>query len=133
MLFYERILPMPTIIKNTHSLLVETKRKAHGSVPWHVRTNVWCPPTDMYETETSFVVKVEIAGANDEDIEVILQEDLLLISGVRSDSSEHRAYHQMEIPFGKFSVNITLPVSVNIDGAMAEYRNGFLTIELPKE
>ena len=69
----------------------------------------------------------------DEDLEVIVQDDFLLIRGARSDSSERRAYHQMEIPFGKFSVNIKLPVPVLTEGAEAEYKDGFLTINLPKE
>jgi len=94
---------------------------------------VWRPPTDVYETETNVVVKVEIAGIRDEDIEVIVQDDLLQVTGARSDSSERRAYHQMEIPFGKFSVSIKLPASVLTDGASAEYEDGFLTINFPKE
>jgi HSP20 family protein len=79
------------------------------------------------------VVKVEIAGISEEDLEVVVQGNQLLISGTRSDSSERRAYHQMEIPFGKFTVGIELPVSVITEGASAEYKHGFLTINLPKE
>ena len=69
----------------------------------------------------------------DDDLEVIVQDDLLLIKGARSDSSERRAYHQMEIPFGKFSISIKLPANVRTEGADAEYKDGFLTISLPKE
>ena len=124
---------MPTIIKKTHSLLVENKHETYGSAAWHVRSNVWRPPTDVYETETKVVVKVEIAGTHDEDLELLVQGNLLSISGKRSDISDHRAYHQMEIPFGKFSLNIELPVNVDTDNANAEYKNGFLTIEFPKD
>jgi HSP20 family protein len=123
---------MPTIIRKPPSFLLETRRETYHSVTWHVRSNVWRPPTDVYETEKSVVVKVEIAGLRDEDIEVVIQENLLLVSGVRSDSSERRAYHQMEIPFGKFSIGIELPASVLIENANAEYKDGFLTINLPK-
>ena len=114
-------------------MLVETKHKAYSSVTWHVQSNVWRPPTDVYETETTIVVNVEVAGANDEDLEVTIQGNLLLISGTRSDASERRAYHQMEIPFGKFSFSIEIPVNIIADDANAEYKNGFLTINLPKE
>jgi HSP20 family protein len=79
------------------------------------------------------VVKVEIAGIRDEDVEVVVQGNRLLISGKRLDSSERRAYHQMEISYGKFAVDIELPISVMTDGANAEYKDGFLTITLPKE
>jgi len=98
-----------------------------------MRSNVWHPPTDVYETETSVVVKVEAAGIRDDDLDVIVQDDMLLIQGSRSDSSERRAYHQMEIPFGKFSVSLKLPANVRTEGAEAEYKDGFLTIILPKE
>jgi len=124
---------MPTIIRKSQSLLVETRRETYNNVAWHVRSNVWRPPTDVYETESGVVVKVEIAGIRDEDLEAVVQGDLLLISGTRTDSSERRAYHQMEIPFGKFSVGVELPASVNTEGANAEYKDGFLTIYLPKE
>jgi len=124
---------MPTIIRKSESLLIESKHKPSNSADWHIRSNVWRPPTDVYETETSVVVKVEAAGIRDDDLEVIVQDDLLLIGGARSDSSERRAYHQMEIPFGKFSVNIKLPANVLTEGAEAEYKDGFLTINLPKE
>jgi HSP20 family protein len=76
---------------------------------------------------------MEIAGVKEEDIEVVIQDGLLLVNGIRSDSNERRSYHQMEIQFGKFSVGIELPVRVNAEGATAEYRDGFLTIQLPKE
>jgi HSP20 family protein len=124
---------MLRIIRKPQSLLVETKRELYSSVTWHVRPSLWRPPTDLYETEMSVVVKVEIAGVRDEDLEVIIQGNQLLISGKRMDSSERRAYHQMEIPYGKFVVDIELPVGVNTEGASADYKDGFLTINLPKE
>ena len=124
---------MPTIIRKSHPVLIETRRDVYGSVTWHVRSNVWRPPTDVYETEENLIVKMEIAGMRDEDLEVVVQDNLLLISGSRSDSIERKAYHQMEIPFGKFSVGIDLPVRVDTENATAEYKDGFLTIQLPKE
>ncbi len=124
---------MPTIIRRSQPVLVETRREIYNSIIWHVRPNVWRPSTDVYETEENVIVKMEIAGMRDEDLEVTIQDSLLLISGSRSDSTERKAYHQMEIPFGKFSLGIELPVRVNIDTATADYKDGFLTIQLPKE
>jgi HSP20 family protein len=124
---------MPTIIRKLHPLIVESRREIVSAVTWRVRANVWHPPTDVYETEDSLVVKMEIAGMRDEDLEVVVQGNLLMISGARSDSLERKAYHQMEIPFGRFSVSIELPVRVNTDNASAEYKDGFLTIQFPKE
>ncbi|NJC95510.1 MAG: Hsp20/alpha crystallin family protein [Anaerolineales bacterium] len=124
---------MPTIVRKSIPVLVETHRDVYSAVSWRVRSNVWRPPTDVYETEDSFVVRLEIAGLKDEDIEVLLQENTLIVTGGRSDSSERRAYHQMEIPFGKFSVGIELPASIDSENVSAEYKDGFLTIHLPRK
>jgi HSP20 family protein len=124
---------MPAIIRKSTPVIVENRREFHGTVTWQVRPNVWRPPTDVYDTAESVIVKMEIAGMRDEDIEVAVQDEILMVSGNRSDSLERKAYHQMEIPFGKFSVVIELPAQVAIDHATVEYRDGFLTIRLPKE
>lgn len=124
---------MPAIIRKSAPVIVETRREIHGTVTWHVRPDIWHPPTDVYETAESVIVRMEIAGMRDEDIEVAVQGEVLMVTGKRSDSLERRAYHQMEIPFGKFSVVVELPASVETENATAEYKDGFLTIQLPKE
>lgn len=124
---------MPTIVRKVHPIIVESRHEILSAITWRVRANVWHPPTDVYETEDSLVVKMEIAGMRDEDLEVAVQGSLLMVSGSRSDSLERKAYYQMEIPFGRFSVSIELPVPVNTDHASAEYKDGFLTIQFPKE
>jgi HSP20 family protein len=75
---------------------------------------------------------VEIAGMHEDDYEVLLENDTLLISGSRSDIPDRRAYQQMEIRFGKFATAVTIPGPVNVDKARAEYKDGFLTVVLPK-
>jgi len=124
---------MLKIIRKPRPFLVESKREIYGSVTWHVRPDLWRPQTDVYETSENVVARIEVAGLRDEDVEAVVQDNLLLVRGERLDTSERRAYHQMEIPFGKFIVEIELPVSVITDGASAEYKDGFLTITLPKE
>jgi HSP20 family molecular chaperone IbpA len=64
---------------------------------------------------------------------VTIQGDFLLINGVRGDTPERRAYHQMEIPFGKFSIGVELPADVNTKNATMKYQDGFMTITLPKK
>jgi HSP20 family protein len=123
---------MPTIIRKSRTTLLETRREILHAVSWQVRSRTWSPPTDVYETEEVYVVRVEIAGMREEDFEVQLENNTLLISGSRPDLTERRAYQQMEIRFGKFSTAITLPGSVNIEQARAEYKDGFLIVVLPK-
>ena len=123
---------MPTIVRKSNTTLLETRREILHAVSWQVRSNVWSPPTDVYETEEAYVVRVEIAGMREDDFEVLLENNTLLISGSRPDHTERRAYQQMEIRFGKFSSSVSLPGPVNIEQARAEYKDGFLTVFIPK-
>lgn len=123
---------MPTIIRKPLSTLVETRREIFHAINWHVHASVWSPPTDIYETEENFIVRVEIAGMHEDDFEVAVENNILMISGNRSDLNERRGYHQMEIRFGKFEIAVEIPVPVDIESANAEYKDGFLLIQLPK-
>ncbi len=123
---------MPTIVRKSSATILETRREILHAVSWQVRSHVWSPPTDEYETDETYVVLVEIAGMRDEDFEVSLENNTLQISGSRPDFLERRAYQQMEIRFGKFATAVNLPGPVNIEQAHAEYQDGFLTIVLPK-
>lgn len=123
---------MPTIVRKSVSAVTETRREILHTVSWHVRSSIWSPPTDVYETEENYVIKVEIAGMRDEDFDVAFENNILMISGYRSDLNERRAYHQMEIRFGRFELAVEVPVTVDIEKATAEYKDGFLTIMLPK-
>jgi HSP20 family protein len=124
---------MPTIIRRQVSSLMETRREVYVTSGWQVHSSVWTPPTDVYETESSLIVKMEVAGMREEDFEVVVEEQILLIRGVRSDQNERRAYHQMEIRSGKFEIAIGLPSGVDLDEASAEYTLGFLTLIFPKK
>ena len=123
---------MPTVKRKPSAVILEARRETLHAVSWQVRSNVWSPPTDEYETETTYVVRVEIAGMREEDFEVLLENDTLLISGSRSDVPDRRAYQQMEIRFGKFATSVNIPGPVDVEQAHAEYKDGFLTVVLPK-
>jgi len=123
---------MPTIVRKSFSAITETRRDVLHTVSWHVRSGIWSPPTDVYETEENYLIKVEIAGMRDEDFEVAFENNVLMISGYRSDLNERRAYHQMEIRFGRFEIAVEIPVTVDVEKATAEYKDGFLMAVLPK-
>jgi|SRR5215208_5150530 len=123
---------MPTIIRRPFSNLVETRKEVLFSTTWQVHSNIWTPPTDVFETEENFVVKVEVAGMREDDFEVSVEERILIIRGHRPDINERRAYHQMEIRFGKFEIAFSLPSGIDLDTAVAEYKDGFLSILFPK-
>jgi HSP20 family protein len=124
---------MPTVIRKSVATLTESRREILHAVSWQVRSNAWSPPTDEYETEEAYVIRMEIAGMHEDDFEVSLENNTLFISGSRLDDiSERRAYQQMEIRFGKFASAINLPGPVNVEHARAQYKDGFLVVVLPK-
>jgi len=127
---------MPTVIRKVKktSSEAETRREIYRAVSWQVqvRAGVWSPPTDVYETEESYVVRVEIAGMKEDDFEIAVESNYVSIRGNRPDVPERRAYQQMEIRFGKFETVVGLPEPIDLDGATAQYELGFLTVYLPK-
>lgn len=124
---------MPTVIRRSESFTVtDRRREVRGALGWQVTSGAWSPPTDLFEHADEYVVSVEIAGMRESDFEVIYERGVLIVTGQRPDPGERRAYHQMEIHFGKFSSAVALPGPVDLDGALAEYRNGFLVVKLPK-
>ena len=123
---------MPTVVRKSSSSLIETRREIIHAISWQVTASIWRPPTDVYETEKAFVVKVEVAGMREQDFEVAFENNILMISGNRPDLYERRAYYQMEIRSGKFEVAIEVPAPIQLELAAAEYKDGFLMINLPK-
>ncbi len=123
---------MPAIIRKTYPTVLESRMEILHAIHWQVRSSAWRPPTDVFETEEAFVVKVEIAGMRDEDFTVAAENHILRIEGVRPDFGGRRAYHQMEILSGKFEIEVEISIPVGMESAQAEYKDGFLTITLPK-
>jgi HSP20 family protein len=97
-----------------------------------IRPHIWRPPTDIYETEEAIIVRVEIAGMREDDFSLELDGHSLSIRGFRQDIAERRAYHQMEIRFGEFSVDLNLPHPIQTEQVEATYAGGFLRVTLPK-
>ena len=112
----------------------DIQRLSPDAVHLHMtmRSPAWRPPTDVYENEESVIVRVEIAGMNEMDFSIVLDGRYLSIRGVRQDIAERRAYHQMEIRFGEFSVEVEMPAAVDVENVQAIYQSGFLKIMLPK-
>jgi len=93
---------------------------------------VWRPPTDVFELDDRLVVVVEIAGMREGDFSVLLQGKKLIIGGVRQRSTPPDAsYHQLEIAYGEFRTEVTLPWQAERNDVSATYRDGYLRIVLP--
>jgi len=95
---------------------------------------VWAPALDVHEDKDSFNVRVEVPGMKREDIEVSLHDGALVISGERKTEAinEDTEVHRQERHYGKFSRTLTLPTAVAGDKVKAQYKDGILTITLPK-
>ena len=104
------------------------------AIGWQVSIHsyAWNPPTDVYETDASFIVRLEVAGMRQSDFSIDVEDNFLIISGVRSESPERRTYHQMEIRFGEFSTTIEIPAGADVSKTQADYEDGFLNVVMPK-
>ena len=91
------------------------------------------PPSDFIETESGFVVRVEIAAMQAESFRLSLLNRKLVVSGVRQlgDIENSRSFHQVEIETGEFRLEYRLPKPVDETQVTAQYQNGILHIQLP--
>jgi HSP20 family protein len=94
----------------------------------------WSPALDVREDKDSFVIRAELPGIKREDIEVSLQDGALVISGERKfeKTEEGVEVHRQERFYGKFQRTLTLPEPVAADKVKADYKDGVLTVTLPK-
>lgn len=94
----------------------------------------WSPALDVYEQKDNVVVRAELPGMKKEDIAVSLHEKTLSISGERKHEASHKEaeMYRSERFFGRFQRTVTLPMLVAADKIKAQYKDGVLTITLPK-
>jgi HSP20 family protein len=94
----------------------------------------WAPVLDVQEDKDNFRVRVELPGLKREDIAVSLDDGVLVVSGERKTETvdEGTEVHRQERYYGKFSRALTLPSAVAADKVKAAYKDGILTVTLPK-
>ncbi|HSV30715.1 MAG TPA: Hsp20/alpha crystallin family protein [Atribacteraceae bacterium] len=94
----------------------------------------WKPFCDVFETEETYVIVVEIAGVSSRDLDVVIQGRRVLVRGCRQDSSTlpKKDFYQMEISFGLFSREVELPDEIDQAAVKTHFRDGLLVVECPK-
>ena len=94
----------------------------------------WAPSLDVSETKDNFVVKAEVPGIDAKDIDISLTGDVLTIKGEKKQEREEKEedYHLVERSYGTFSRSIRLPAEVESAKIKASYKNGILSVTLPK-
>lgn len=94
---------------------------------------VWSPPTDVFETASGVVVKMEVPGVRAADLSIVLVDDRLWVRGVRADPDEGKLrYQQMEIAYGPFMKVVQLGRGFDQDGIEATLKDGYLKLTIPR-
>ena len=107
----------------------DTGRPGNGSA-----TRRWIPAMDLVETEDSLVLRADLPGMTQEDVEIEVKDRTLTISGERRSESEEKkeGFHRVERAFGRFSRALALPDGVDAERIAASFDNGVLEVKIPK-
>src|SRR5208282_480541 len=99
-----------------------------------VSTRIWAPPVDIYENGDSLVLKAELPGVDPKDVEVRVEDNTLYLKGERKFEKEvkEQNYHRVERSYGSFARSFSLPNSISTDKVKAEFKDGLLTLTMPK-
>ncbi|HXL38388.1 MAG TPA: Hsp20/alpha crystallin family protein [Ktedonobacteraceae bacterium] len=119
--------------RHYRQLVHDALRQSHQSILQ--RSATWRPLADIRESAEMLMVKIELAGMKEEEIDVTLYEDALVVSGERHEEPEHNEnvyYHEAQIRYGPFRIEVLLLLPIDREGVKARYENGFLWVDLPK-
>jgi HSP20 family protein len=94
----------------------------------------WMPAMDLVETDDHFVLRADLPGLSEEDVNIELEDRVLTISGERKAEHElsKEGYHRVERAFGTFSRALTLPEGIDPDAVAATFDRGVLEVRIPK-
>jgi len=95
----------------------------------------WAPAVDIYETENELVLKADVPDVDQKNIDVRVENQTLTISGERKFEHEDsgKGFHRIERNYGNFSRSFAVPNSFDTDKIAANYKNGVLSVTLPKK
>ncbi len=117
--------------------LFETSERGSGLARGnaeHASTRIWAPAVDIAEDQNEIVVKAELPGLKQEDIDIELTGDTLTIKGERKfdDTERKDSYVRIERAYGTFQRSFTIGVPVQNEHVSASYKDGVLEVHLPK-
>lgn len=95
----------------------------------------WSPPVDIYETENELVLKADVPEIDPKNVAIQMENGTLTLKGERrfEDQGNGRGFHRIERGYGSFVRAFSLPDTVEPDKVKADYKNGVLTVILPKK
>lgn len=118
--------------------LVRDMRRAFTTLPARPEESMtladWMPSVDIGENDKEFLVKAELPEVKKEDIKVSVDDDTLSICGERKVEKEDKGtkFHRMERAYGRFERTFTLPEETDSEHITSDYKDGILTVHLPK-
>ena len=95
----------------------------------------WMPSVDVLEKDGNLIVRAEVPGMSQKDIDLTLEGNVLTMKGEKKFSEEEKSgnYRRVESSYGSFSRSFTLPETVDRDKIQADYKDGILTITVPQK
>jgi HSP20 family protein len=94
----------------------------------------WTPAMDLVETDEHFVLRADLPGLTESDVNIELEDNVLTVSGERKAERQEKGegFYRVERSFGSFSRALTLPKGIDPEGVKAEFDNGVLEVRVPK-
>jgi HSP20 family protein len=123
--------------RNLSTLQDQVNHLFDGSFPRRAEDSAlttWAPAVDIYETENELVIKADLPEISEKDLDVRVENNMLTIHGERKfeEKVKEENYLRVERTYGSFSRSFSLPNTVDPEKIHAEYKNGVLTVEIPK-
>ena len=125
---FDPLTNLPATFRSFADAIARMLNEPRGARPWS-------PSVDIYETENELVLKADLPDVNLEDIEVRVENQTLTLKGERKFEKDEsvRGYHRIERSYGEFTRSFTVPATVDPEKVGAEFKNGVLTVKLPKK
>jgi HSP20 family protein len=107
---------------------------ARGGNGGGAATRRWIPAMDLIETGEHFVLKADLPGITESDVNIEVENNVLTISGERKTEHEekHEGYYRLERATGAFARSLTLPEGIDAEAVKATFDNGVLEVRIPK-
>lgn len=106
----------------------------NGEATQELSNRNWSPAVDIRETEDAYMVHAELPGLSKDDINITLENNILKLTGERrfEKDVDEEQFHRVERAYGTFTRAFSLPSRVDSDGVEAKFKDGVLTLTVPK-
>lgn len=127
--------PLNSILESRERLSrLLNENVGYGYAEEGMHTGSWIPPVDIYETDQDVILKAELPGVNAQDVEARVHDGTLYLKGERKYEREVKEenFRHVERSYGTFTRTFSLPASVDADRVKADFKDGILTLKMPK-